>query len=87
MATEMKSISYSKAAIKALRRMPRNVADLVRSKIEAYADDPVSQANNVKALKGREGIRLRVGDWRVIMDDQGNVLAVLDIGPRGGVYD
>jgi mRNA interferase RelE/StbE len=83
----MKSISYSKAAIRALRRMPRNVADLIRSKIEAYADDPASQANNVKALKGREGSRLRVGDWRVIMDDQGNVLAVLDIGPRGSVYD
>jgi mRNA interferase RelE/StbE len=83
----MRPASYSKAAIKSLRRMPRNVADLIRSKIEAYAEDPVSQANNVKNLKGREGIRLRVGDWRVIMDDQGNVLAVLDIGPRGGVYD
>ena len=83
----MKSISYSKAAIRALRRMPRNVADLIRSKIEAYAEDPASQVNNVKALKGREGTRLRVGDWRVIMDDQGNILAILDIGPRGGVYD
>jgi mRNA interferase RelE/StbE len=83
----MRPLSYSKAAIKALRRMPRNVADLIRLKIEAYAEDPASQANNVKDLKGREGIRLRVGDWRVIMDDQGNVLAVLDIGPRGGVYD
>ena len=83
----MKPISYSKAAIRALRRMPRNVADLIRSKIEAYADDPASQANTVKALKGREGTGLRVGDWRVIMDDQGNVLAILDIGPRGSVYD
>lgn len=83
----MKSVSYSKAAIRALRRMPRNVADLIRSKIEAYAEDPASQANNVKTLKGREGIRLRVGNWRVIMDDQGNVLAILDIGPRGGMYD
>jgi mRNA interferase RelE/StbE len=64
--------------------MPRNVANLIRSNIEAYADDPVSQANNDKALKGREGIRLRVGDWR---DDQGNVPAVLDIGPRSGVYN
>lgn len=43
------------------------------------------QANNVKALKGREAIRLRVGDWRVIMDD-GVVLAVLEIGPRGDIY-
>ena len=83
----MKSISYSNAAIRALRRLPRNVADLIRSKIGAYAEDPASQVNNVKALKGREGFRLRVGDWRVIMDDQGNVLAVLDIGPRGGMYD
>jgi hypothetical protein len=26
-------------------------------------------------------------DWRVIIDEQGNVLAVLDIGPRRGIYD
>jgi mRNA interferase RelE/StbE len=83
----MRPVSYSKAAIKALRRMPRNLSDLIRLKIEAYAENPASQANNVKALKGGQGIRLRVGDWRVIMDDQGNVLAVLDIGPRGGVHD
>jgi mRNA interferase RelE/StbE len=83
----MKQISYTKAAIRALRRMPANTATLIRSKIEAYATDPASQGNNVRALKGREGIRLRVGDWRLIMDDQGNVLAVLDIGPRGSVHD
>ncbi|MBK1634750.1 hypothetical protein CKO19_03285 [Rhodovulum adriaticum] len=67
--------------------MPANTAILIRSKIEAYARDSASQSNNVRPLKGREGVRLRVGDWRVIMDDQGNVLAVLDIGPRGGIYD
>ncbi len=83
----MKQISYTKAAIKALRRMPSNTAALIRAEIEAYAQDPSAQANNVKPLKGRDGLRLRVGDPRVIMDDQGNVLAILDIGPRGGVYD
>lgn len=83
----MERIAYTKAAAKALSRMPRTTAGLIRSKIEAYAADPSSQANNVKALKGRDGIRLRVGDWRVIMDDQGQVLDVLDIGPRGGIYD
>ena len=67
--------------------MPENTVALIRSKIEADAQDPASQANNVKSLTGREGIRLRVGDWRVIMDDQGNVLAVLDIGPWVGIYD
>lgn len=83
----MKQISYTKAAIRTFRRMPANTASLIRIKIEACAQDPSAQANNVQSLKGREGIRLRVGDWRVIMDDQANVLAVLDIGHRGGVYD
>ncbi|ULB12519.1 type II toxin-antitoxin system RelE/ParE family toxin (plasmid) [Cereibacter azotoformans] len=83
----MKQISYTKAALRTLRRMPANTAALIRSKIEDYAQAPASQANNVKSLKGREGIRLRVRDWRVIMDDRGNVLAVLEIGPRGGIYD
>lgn len=83
----MKQISYSRASIRALRRMPANTAALIRSKIEAYAMDPATQTNNVKALKRRDGVRLRVGNWRVIMDDQGAVLAVLDIGPRGGVYE
>lgn len=55
-------------------------------KIEAYAENPAAQTNNVKMLKGRDGIRLRVGDWRVIMHD-GEVLDVLRIGPRGSVYD
>ncbi|WP_138468579.1 type II toxin-antitoxin system RelE/ParE family toxin [Poseidonocella sp. HB161398] len=83
----MRQISYTKSAIRILRKMPANTAALIRSKIEAYAADPASQANNVKSLKGRSGIRLRVGNWRVIMDDGGNVLAVLEIGPRGGIYE
>jgi mRNA interferase RelE/StbE len=37
------------------------------------------------ALHGRDGIRLRVGSWRVIMID-GEILEVLDIGPRGSIY-
>lgn len=82
----MKKIGYTRSALKTLRRMPAPTRDRIKTKIEAYADDPASQANNVKALKGRTGVRLRVGDWRVIMDDEGAVLAVLEIGPRGGVY-
>jgi len=82
----MKAVTYRPAAVKALRRMPTNVARKIIGKIVAYAEDPASQQNNVKALQGREGIRLRVGDWRVIMVD-GDVLDILDIGVRGGIYD
>jgi mRNA interferase RelE/StbE len=40
----------------------------------------------VKALRGFEGlIRLRVGDWRVIMHD-GVVIEILEIKARGSAY-
>ena len=67
--------------------MPANTAATIKAKIEQYADSPKSLANNVKKLKGREGYRLRIGDWRVIFDDDGRVIWIEEIGPRGGVYD
>jgi mRNA interferase RelE/StbE len=82
----MKDVVYSKTAQKTLLRIPRNWAIRIRKKINAYAADPASQANNVKALQGSEGIlRLRVGDWRITMVD-GVVLEILEIKPRGSAY-
>jgi len=82
----MKEIAYTRTAQKTLSRIPRNIALRIREKIRSFAEDPVSQANNVKALRGFEGlIRLRVGDWRVIMHD-GVVIEVLEIKARGNAY-
>lgn len=82
----MKDVVYSKTAQKALMRMPRNRAIRVRDKIDAYVSNPASQANNVKALRGTDGmLRLRVGDWRVVMRD-GVVLEILDVKARGNAY-
>jgi mRNA interferase RelE/StbE len=83
----MKRIQYSKAALKTLRRIPANEARRIRLKIEQYAADPASQAQNVRKLQNREGFRLRVGDWRVIFADDGTVIDVIAIGPRGGIYE
>ena len=67
-------------------RMPRNWANRIRDKIVAYAEDPSSQANNVKPLKGLEGvIRLRVGDWHILMRDD-VVLLILEVKSRGSAY-
>lgn len=83
----MKAIAYSKSAVKTLHRIPANEARRIVDKIEQYASDPKSQANNVKALTGSPYLRRRIGDWRVIMDDQGQILDILKIGPRGDIYD
>ena len=82
----VKEIAYSRTALKVLTQMPRNWAERLRNKIRAYADDPASQANNVIRLKGQDGlVRLRVGNWRVVMRD-GNVLRVLHVASRGSAY-
>lgn len=68
--------------------MPADTAALLRAKINQYALDSASLANNVKALKGQEGVlRLRVGDWRVLFTETGEVIAIIRIAPRGGAYD
>ena len=42
--------------------------------------------NNVKKLKGQDNLmRLRVGDWRVIMRDS-TVLLILKVSSRGSAY-
>ena len=79
-------IAYSRTALKALTRMPRNWAERIRDKIRAYAADPAAQANNVIRLKGQDGlVRLRVGDWRIIMRE-GHVLQILHVTSRGSAY-
>ncbi|EJM99212.1 type II toxin-antitoxin system RelE/ParE family toxin [Phyllobacterium sp. YR531] len=83
----MKLVNYSRAAFKALQRIPVNEAERIRFKIEQYANNPASQAQNVVKLQGRNGFRLRVGDWRVIFTNDGTVIAIISIGPRGGIYE
>lgn len=83
----MKSLVYMPQAVKALRRMPINTATRIRDKIEQYVADPASQANNVKRLQGRQGYRLRMGDWRALFNEDGVVVQITDIAPRGGAYD
>ena len=58
-----------------LRRLPAPIQKRIRAKVQAYVKAPASQANNVTVLKSRTGTRLCVGDWRVIIDDGGAVLA------------
>ena len=82
-----KKIAYSKQAIKTLKKLPNNESTRIRAKLRQYADDPASQANNVKKLQGRAAYRLRVGDWRVIFDENDVVIEAIKIGARGSIYE
>jgi mRNA interferase RelE/StbE len=79
---------YRKDAARALFKMPRSTAQLIREKLERLAQDPTAPNQNVTPLKGEPAFRLRVGDWRVIYELRYGelIVLVLRIGPRGGVY-
>ncbi|SDN59200.1 type II toxin-antitoxin system RelE family toxin [Aureimonas jatrophae] len=84
----MRELRFERQALKTLKRMPANTARTIRSKIDQYVADPASLANNVKRMQGIDDLfRLRVGDWRIIFGDDGRVVAIIRIGPRGDVYE
>ena len=84
----MYSIVFTKRTDRALRKMSRNRARLIREKLDQLAQDPHARNPNLTKLQGRPGYRLRVGDWRVIyeLEDDRLVILVLKIAPRGGAY-
>ena len=84
----MYRITYTTQAAKALLKMPRNTATLIREKLAEIADDPFTSIPNAKKLQGRPGYRLRVGDWRVIyeIDKKQVVIIVMKIALRNEVY-
>lgn len=84
----MYKITYTTQAAKSLLRMPRYTANLIREKLTQIANDPFAAIPNAKKLQGRQGYRLRVGDWRLIYEINKDqiVIIVLKIAPRGEVY-
>ncbi len=80
----MWSIEFSRDAVKALVRMPRDQAFRIRRRIDELARDPYN-APNVKKLTDHPGFRMRVGDWRVVylLIEDRVVIHVIRIAPRG----
>jgi mRNA interferase RelE/StbE len=81
------TLHYTAAALKALKKIPGDVALRIREKLRGLARDPFSAAN-AKKLTNHPGYRLRVGDWRVIYLVQGDrlVIVVVEIVHRKEVY-
>jgi mRNA interferase RelE/StbE len=82
------TVVTTRSFAKELSRLPMNWQKRIVGKIKEVATDPYARHNNVTKLQGRDGYRLRVGDWRVIyaLYDDRLELWVLEIGARGGIY-
>ena len=83
----MYQVVTTKSFAKALAKLPLNWQKRIVAKIKEVAVDPYAPNNNLTKLQGRDGYRLRVGDWRVVyeLQDERLVMLVLDVGPRGDI--
>jgi mRNA-degrading endonuclease RelE of RelBE toxin-antitoxin system len=78
-------IIYSREAQKALARS--NKRALILDKLEQLAANPGAMKNNITQLRGREEMRLRVQDWRIIFLMMDDAIKVREIAPRSSVYE
>jgi mRNA interferase RelE/StbE len=79
-------ISISKPAQKQLDKLQDSTADRIIDAIYDLADEP--RPSGCKKLKGREGYRIRVGDYRIIYEvfDHVLVIEVVSLGHRKDIY-
>jgi len=60
------------------------VRQRIGSRLSEFA---LSGNGDVKKLKGRQGSRLRVGDWRVIFYEEDGSIIIVAVGHRREIYD
>jgi mRNA interferase RelE/StbE len=79
----MKSLTYTRTALKDLKAMPRTDSAAIRSKLESFAK---GEPQDVTKLQGSDGYRLRHGDWRALMIVDEKEITVAAIRHRREAY-
>ncbi|TAK72016.1 MAG: type II toxin-antitoxin system RelE/ParE family toxin [Gammaproteobacteria bacterium] len=79
-------IEIERSALKALQKIPAMDRDKIIDAIEHLAFEP--RPVGAKKLSGRDGWRIRIGNYRVIYEiiDHTCYILVLDIGHRKDIY-
>jgi mRNA interferase RelE/StbE len=81
------TVLLSKRAQKQLDKLIDVVVKPILLAIEKLGDNP--RPHGFKKLKGRNGYRIRIGDYRVIYEVNDNVLLVdvIEVGNRKDIYE
>jgi len=80
-------IELRPAAARALRKLDPSIRHRLQGAIALLAREP--RPPSARALQGRPGLRVRVGDYRIIYTVADDVLlvVVVTVGHRRDVYD
>ena len=80
-------LTIRKGAVKALEKINEPYYSRIKKAIYGLAENP--RPSGYKKLKGRDGFRIRVADYRIIyeiLNDQ-LLVDVIDLGHRREIYE
>ena len=77
-------IAFTSAATRQWLALSAGIRRRIDAKLTGSAE---TGHGDVKRLKGRDGSKLRIGDWRVIFYLDGDTIVVAAVGHRREIYD
>jgi mRNA interferase RelE/StbE len=80
----MKAIAFTPAATRQWLKLSADIRKRIDAKLMSYANQG---SGDVRRLKGAQGCRLRIGDWRVIFAEDSRSITVVAVGHRREIYD
>jgi mRNA interferase RelE/StbE len=81
------TLNFSRQAVKELEKINEPSYSSIKQAIIHLTEDP--RPNGYKKLKGRNGYRIRVGNYRVIYDifDNKLIVDIITLGHRKDIYE
>ena len=79
----MKAVSFIPAATRLWLKLSADIRKRIDVKVTIYA---TNGSGDVKRLKGANGCRLRIGDWRVIFIEDAKLITVIAVDNRREIY-
>jgi mRNA interferase RelE/StbE len=80
----MKAIVFTPTATRQWLKLSADIRKRIDAKLMTYA---TKGSGDVRRLKGTQGCRLRIGDWRVIFIEDARTITVVAVGHRKEIYD
>ena len=80
-------IQFKRAAIKSISKINEPHYSAILKSINQLSENP--RPFGYKKLTGRDGFRIRIGNYRVIYEifDSILVIEIVNVGSRGGIYE
>jgi mRNA interferase RelE/StbE len=80
----MGDVVFTAAGMRQWLKLPPQARKRIGTKLEAFA---ATGLGDIRKLKGQDGARLRVGDYRLIFYQESGSIVVVAVGHRRDIYD